>query len=184
MATKMRQYILDVASELFLTQGINATSVDTIVAKADIAKVTLYKYYKSKEHLILEYLKDYDEKLWSMLTSSDQHADADTQLANLINNLLDLIGEPSFKGFAFINAVAEFPQTDSAVHQSSLGFSRNLRNQLAKLAQAAGKKNADVLALQLQMVIEGASVSNEVQIRAEAIQHGKSMAKILIDSTK
>ena len=50
----MREYILEVASDLFLTQGINATSVDAIVAKADIAKVTLYKYFNSKEQLILE----------------------------------------------------------------------------------------------------------------------------------
>jgi AcrR family transcriptional regulator len=184
MATKMRQYILDVASELFLTQGINATTVDTIAAKADIAKVTLYVYYKSKEHLILEYLKDYDAKLWNMLSKGEQHQDAKVQLTNVVSNLLDLIGDPNFKGFAFINAVVEFPQTDSAVHQSSLEISRNLRSQLAKLAQSAGKKNADVLAFQLQMVIEGASVSNDAQLKTEAIQHAKSMAKILIESTK
>ena len=184
MATKMREYILEVASDLFLTQGINATSVDAIVAKADIAKVTLYKYFKSKEQLILEYLKDYDDKLWSILSKGDEHASAETQLTNLVINLLELIGNPDFKGFAFINAGVEFPQSDSAVHQTSREFSRNLRNQLAKLAAAAGKKNAEVLALQLQMVIEGASVSNELQIKAEAIEHAKDMARILIDSAK
>ena len=85
MATKMREYILEVASDLFLTQGINATSVDAIVAKADIAKVTLYKYFKSKEQLILEYLKDYDDKLWSILAKGDEHADAETQLTNPVS---------------------------------------------------------------------------------------------------
>ena len=103
-------------------------------------------------------------------------------MTNLVSNLLDLIGDPDFKGFAFINAGVEFPQSDSAVHQTSVEFSRNLRNQLAKLANAAGKKNADVLALQLQMVIEGASVSSEVQIKTEAITHAKDMARILIAS--
>ena len=63
MATQMREHILGVASDLFSNRGINATSVDTIVAEAGIAKVTLYKYFKSKEQLILEYLKQYDEKL-------------------------------------------------------------------------------------------------------------------------
>jgi AcrR family transcriptional regulator len=68
MATPMRDYILSVASDLFSRQGINATSVDAIVAKADIAKVTLYKYFKSKEQLIIEYLREYDARLWARLT--------------------------------------------------------------------------------------------------------------------
>ena len=68
MSTHMREHILGVASEMFSTRGINATSVDTIVAEAGIAKVTLYKYFKSKEQLILEYLRRYDDRLWKKLS--------------------------------------------------------------------------------------------------------------------
>ncbi len=63
MATAMREHILNVASELFSTRGINATGVDTIVSAAGIAKMTLYKYFKSKEQLIVEYLQQHDDLL-------------------------------------------------------------------------------------------------------------------------
>ncbi|MBI3460027.1 helix-turn-helix transcriptional regulator, partial [Candidatus Acetothermia bacterium] len=48
----LRKKILDVASELFYQEGLRAVGVDTIVEKADVAKMTLYKYFKSKDELI------------------------------------------------------------------------------------------------------------------------------------
>lgn len=185
MATQMREYILGVASDLFSSQGINATSVDTIVAKADIAKVTLYKYFKSKEQLILEYLREYDERLWKKLSEVTAHeGDAASKLTALVDAMLDWIGDPEFKGFAFINASVEFPQTENAVHQSSLEFAQTLRNNIGALANEAGIKNADTLALQLTLVVEGAAITERTQRGSGAVEHAKAMAKVLINSTR
>lgn len=184
MASKMRENILTVATDLFNKQGINATSVDTIVATADIAKVTLYKYFKSKEQLIIAYLQDSDQKLWSKVTSRIKKKDARGQLQELAISFLDLIGEPDFKGFAFINASVEFPQSDNAIYQASMEFSRNLKLQVTKLANEAGIKNPDVLAMQLQLVIEGASLSYQDARGPALIKSAKSMVKVLIDSAQ
>ena len=53
----LREKILTTASHLFQTQGINSTGVDNIVAEAGTTKMTLYKYFRSKEVLILEVLE-------------------------------------------------------------------------------------------------------------------------------
>ena len=53
----LREKILHVASDLFHSRGINSTGVDTIVAVAGTTKMTLYKYFRSKEDLILEVLQ-------------------------------------------------------------------------------------------------------------------------------
>ncbi|PKO54398.1 MAG: TetR family transcriptional regulator [Betaproteobacteria bacterium HGW-Betaproteobacteria-2] len=183
MATQMREYILSVASDLFSTQGINATSVDTIVAKADIAKVTLYKYFKSKEQLILEYLREYDERLWAKLSEITAHQDdAASKLSALVNGMLDWIGDPKFKGFAFINASVEFPQSDNPVHQSSLEFAQTFRRTLAELAREAGLKNADALALQLALVVEGAAITERTQRGTGAVDNAKALVNTLIDT--
>jgi len=185
MATQMREYILGVASDLFSSRGINATSVDAIVAKADIAKVTLYKYFKSKEQLILEYLREYDDKLWKRLSEvTAQQGDAASKLTALVNAMLDWIADPEFKGFAFINASVEFPQSESPVHQSSMEFAQTLRNTLAGLAKEAGIKGADTLALQLSLVIEGAAITERTQRSSGAVEHAKALAKILIGAAK
>lgn len=185
MATQMREYILGVASDLFSSQGINATSVDAIVAKADIAKVTLYKYFKSKEQLILEYLREYDDRLWKKLTEvTAQQSDATSKLNALVDAMLDWIGDPEFKGFAFINASVEFPQSENPVHQTSLEFAQTLRSTLALLAQQTGIKNADTLALQLALVVEGTAITERTQRGTGAVEHAKALAKVLIDTTR
>ncbi|HEY8354736.1 MAG TPA: helix-turn-helix domain-containing protein [Methylophilaceae bacterium] len=179
----MRDYILSVASDLFSRQGINATSVDAIVAKADIAKVTLYKYFKSKEQLIIEYLREYDARLWARLTEiTAQQKDAVSRLYALVNGMLDWIGDPEFKGFAFINASVEFPQRDDPVHQSSLEFARTFRQMLTESAREAGLKNPDALALQLALVIEGAAITERMQRGTGAVENAKALAKTLIDA--
>lgn len=43
---------MDAAEQLFLARGIAATSVDAIVAGADVAKGTFYLHFRSKEHLL------------------------------------------------------------------------------------------------------------------------------------
>ncbi len=45
---------MDAARILFATNGYAGTTIDDIVAKADVAKVTFYYYFKSKEEIALE----------------------------------------------------------------------------------------------------------------------------------
>lgn len=186
MATQMREHILGVASDLFSNRGINATSVDTIVAEAGIAKVTLYKYFKSKEQLILEYLRQYDEKLWQKLSlrSIAHDAEPKEKVLTLVNAVLEWIADPEFKGFAFVNASVEFPQQENPVHQTSVEFSQTLRNTLAGIAAEVGIKSAETLALQLSMVIEGAAITENMHRESGAVQHAKDLAKILIHTAK
>jgi|SRR5271155_4386000 len=47
-----REELMDAAEQLFLAQGIAATSVDAIVAGADVAKGTFYLHFQSKEQLL------------------------------------------------------------------------------------------------------------------------------------
>lgn len=186
MATHMRERILGVAADLFSTRGINATSVDTIVAEAGIAKVTLYKYFKSKEQLILEYLRQYDERLWKKLSDMVKKGDSapTARLNTLVEAMLEWIADPEFKGFAFINASVEFPQLESQVHQTSIEFAQTLRNTLAGLAHESGIKQAEALASQLALVIEGAAITERTQRGSGAVQHARQMAKVLIAAAR
>lgn len=59
-----RQYIVDVAQELFKKYGYENTSMDDIAKESEFSKTTLYKYFKSKEELsIYVYRKIHLEKM-------------------------------------------------------------------------------------------------------------------------
>lgn len=184
MAARMREYILEAAGDLFSRQGINATSVDNIAAQAQVAKVTLYKYFKSKELLIIEYLRAQDEKLWEKLADVSRQENALADLETWVSALLDIIGDKDFKGFASISAGVEFPQPDNPVNQVSCEFSKQLRSQIAELAVKAGIKQAETLAMQLALVVEGAAITERNQEGSESISHAKSLAKMLIQNAR
>jgi AcrR family transcriptional regulator len=65
----LRDKILATATNLFQTQGINSTGVDNIVAAAGTTKMTLYKYFRSKELLILEVLTQSQQQFQTWLNS-------------------------------------------------------------------------------------------------------------------
>jgi AcrR family transcriptional regulator len=53
-AARTRELILDTALELFLDRGYDATTMEEIAEAAQIGTSTLYRYYPSKEVLVIE----------------------------------------------------------------------------------------------------------------------------------
>ena len=63
-ASPARQRILDTAYELFSHRGIRAVGVEEVISRADIAKATLYRHFRSKDDLVLAFLEQ-REDLWT-----------------------------------------------------------------------------------------------------------------------
>ncbi len=180
----LRKKILDVATDLFQTRGINSTGVDTIVAVAGTTKMTLYKYFKSKEDLILEVLQKghHDFQTWlneNLNRSSKQPAD---KIQKLFDFIEEWVTSPDFRGMAFIKASAEFPNEESPIHKLSAEQAKEFRIYIASLANEAGIADADSLSLQLSMLIEGAMQAEQMKRGSGAVKYAKKAAKILIDT--
>jgi len=180
----LREKILTVATHLFQTRGINSTGVDTIVATAGTTKMTLYKYFRTKEDLILEVLRKGHQDFHSWL--HEKLSKSARQPSEKLKKLFDFIEEwvtaPDFQGMAFIKASAEFPNEDSPVHRLSAEQSRQFRDYLAGLASAAGIRDAEGLALQLSLLIEGAIQAEQMKRGSGAVAYAKQAAKILIEN--
>jgi len=57
-----RRAILEAAAELFREQGLDATSLNAIAARAGISKANVYRYFESREEIFLHLLLgDYEE---------------------------------------------------------------------------------------------------------------------------
>jgi hypothetical protein len=83
---------------------------------------------------------------------------------------------------AFIKASAEFPNEENVIHKLSAEHAREFRNYIASLASQAGVLEAEALALQLSLLIEGAIQAEQMKRGSGAIKYAKKAAKILIDS--
>jgi len=60
-AEETRAHVLGVARDLFYRQGIRATGVDEVAAKAGVAPTTLYRVFSSKDDLVGAYVERVDQ---------------------------------------------------------------------------------------------------------------------------
>lgn len=60
-----REELLDIALELFLTDGYDRTAVEQITRRADVAKGTFYHYFDSKQDLLEQLVERYTDDLFS-----------------------------------------------------------------------------------------------------------------------
>lgn len=184
MKRDMREHILATASSLFRSRGINATGVDTIVAEAGIAKMTLYKYFQTKEDLIMEVISLRSREFYEWLSTRVTKGNSDPELK--VNGLFDGIEEwlknPECNGLAFIKASAEFPQTDSPINQLSVNLAEEFRSYLIKFATDVGAKQPESLGQQLSMLIEGAILSAQLSHDYQSLKFAREAALLLIKS--
>ena len=57
MASRKEDQIIQAALEVFRSRGIKKSTIEEIAAAAAVSKVTLYKYYKNKDELLLGILE-------------------------------------------------------------------------------------------------------------------------------
>ena len=154
--------ILNVAAELFYAEGLRATGVDTIIAKAGVAKATFYKHYPTKDDLVLAFLerRDRDWRGWlEERVEALSPAPAGKPLA-----IFDALGERfargDYRGCAFINSIVELARRDHAVHQASDAHKRAVTAYVeGLLVPLSPKIDPAVLAAQIVMLMDGAIVT-------------------------
>ncbi|WP_432563641.1 TetR/AcrR family transcriptional regulator [Kineococcus sp. SYSU DK003] len=116
MKESLRDRLVTAASELFYAAGLRAVSVDKVIERAETTKVTFYRHFKSKDDLVVAYLQASSEQERRAVAAALARAPEEGVPAAL-ESLAELIGSaacrPGFRGCAFINAAAEYPDAAS-----------------------------------------------------------------------
>jgi AcrR family transcriptional regulator len=102
--------ILETANELFYGDGIRTVGVDRLISESSVTKATFYKHYGSKDRLIVQYVKYRDKTARDAANAIiDGHTDPEKALRQLMDQVSEEIARPGFRGSAFLNAAAEYP---------------------------------------------------------------------------
>jgi AcrR family transcriptional regulator len=173
-ATAMRQRILETADRLFYGQGIRAVGVDTIAAEIGISKRTLYNHFPSKDDLIVAYLS----RRIRPRTLSDRPAVE--QILDDFDRLERSFSSSVFRGCPFVNAVAELKEPGHAANRLAIAFKEERRVWFRGLLVRAGAANADVLATQLQLLIDGAIAAAVVRGDPKVAHAAREAARVLL----
>ncbi len=181
-----RERILDAAYELFSTHGIKAVGVDTIIDRAGVAKMTLYRHFPSKDDLAIDFLHRREELWTRKWLQSEVERRASTPEDRLLA-IFDVFDEwfqrEDFEGCSFINVLLEIDDRTSAVRQATVTHLAVIREFLQSLAVDAGVRDADDFARSWHILMKGSIVSAGEGDRAAA-RRARRIGKALLAEEK
>ena len=183
-ASAKREHLLDTAWELFCQNGYRAVGIDTVLAKAGVAKMTLYNHFASKEDLIAAAMEkkgiELAASLEAMIAASG--TDPRRRLLAVFDWLEAWFKSPAFAGCAYLKAVGEYRLPDDKPRCAATAFKQGLLKRVETLCAEAGLSRPAALARQLMLLIDGATIHADMHGRASFAQDARAAAKALIDA--
>lgn len=163
-----RDEIIEIASELFYTQGFGATGIKQIIDAAGIAKGTFYTHFASKEQLGVAWLNSRHHQWNSWLENSLSSIEGnENKLTACFRFLKDWLKESDFRGCAFLNTMAETPNPENSMRAVVTLHKQQLLEKFQQLTSDhfSGTKVSQDTAIQrgstIYLLFEGALVESQ-----------------------
>jgi len=155
---------------LFYERGVRAVGVDLVVLQAAVAKTSLYRYFPTKDDLIVAFLEREDQEFWAQWDGvAAQYADDPAaELDAHMRWIGERLARSNYRGCPQINVAAEFAEQDHPARQVSLRHMQALRSRLHEIAKRLNVPRPKALAAQLAVLINGAFVSSGLLTPEEA----------------
>lgn len=180
--------LLEAAAKLFYNDGISATGIDAITAKAGVAKMSLYNNFKSKADLVAafiearhaEWLALYEARLAEARTPQERVLaifDAYADHANFAY-------ERGFRGCGLLNAAAELPAGDGgreAVRRHKEHVEQLLVQHLAEISPLS-QEATNQTAAHLSFLLEGSMSRAGLEGTDARVQQARLIAASLLES--
>ncbi|MFF7145790.1 TetR/AcrR family transcriptional regulator [Streptomyces nodosus] len=156
--SEARSRLLGKATEIFYSEGIHSVGIDRITSEAQVTRATLYRHFSGKESLILAYLDQVDRAIRGQVDDIAQaggRSPAD-RVRDVARSIVEGIRSPGFRGCAFLNAAAEYPDRDHPVHRAVLAHRQWFLDTVTDLLAQTGDAPADAAGRQFVMLRDGA----------------------------
>ena len=159
-----RDNIIDAAKELFELKGVDATTMDDIAAHADYSKSTIYVYFKSKEDIYNQIVKDY----MNVLTG---------ELETCINNNSDF--EETY--FRICDCLVNFEEKYPRYYASLMGEENatNSRKKTSIINQDIGQELRDLLSSMIQKGVEKKVLRKDIELQPTVLYVWSAISGII-----
>ena len=156
-----RERLINAAYDLFSKDGVSQVGIDTILAKSDCAKASLYSNFKTNVELAIAFL-DKREAVWTRgWLESEIKRRAKTPEGRLLA-IFDVFDgwfhKKTFEGCSFINVLLE-SKVDSPVRQAAAIHLAKIRAIVRGLAEEANLREPEKFAQVWHMLMKGSIVS-------------------------
>ena len=178
-----RERILDTAYDLFSRHGIRAVGIDRIIATSGVAKMSLYRHFRSKDALVLAFLQE-REKRWTL---EWLHAEVTSRAEDGAGRMLAIFDvfdgwfrQPDFEGCSFINVLLEFGEREHPIRRATTEHLATIRGLVREFAEQAGLADPDAVARQWHILMKGSIVAAGEGDR-EAARRARALGELLLE---
>lgn len=177
-----RDHLVTTAWQLFYRDGFRAVGIDTLLAEAGVAKMTLYNHFASKEELIVAVLEERSALLQQTLDTALASAGKtpSRQLSAVFEGLKKWFESDEFKGCAFIRAISEYPDPGHPIHQAAWAHKRATNSRFLAIAKNAGSKNPANVADTISLLVDGAIVAAHATGSSDSASQARTAALSLL----
>jgi len=187
--TNIKEHIVTIASNLFYTNGYNATGINEIISKSEIAKATLYHHFKSKEDICVAYLEN--RHMYFMKELKDyikEKNEGRQKLIAIFDFLRDLYRKGDFHGCWGIKTLGELPPENEKIVSV---IQRQKKELLLFLGEIVGDTIANISRAEtekisggLYLLYEGAITESHLHRNDWPIHLAKSIAPSIFSESK
>jgi AcrR family transcriptional regulator len=153
-----------------------------IIARAGVAKATLYRYFRSKDDLAVEFLRR-REQLWTrQWLQSEVEARAEApgdRLLGIFDVFHEWFQREDFEGCSFITVVLEVDDRMSPVHQAGVAHLATIRQFVQQLAIEAGVSRPDDFARRWHILMKGSIIAAQEGDR-EAARRAREVGRLVL----
>jgi AcrR family transcriptional regulator len=159
---KPRERILDAAYDLFSKRGTRAVGTEEVLARAGVAKSTLYRHFPSKEELVLAFLQRREQRWTREFVLAEARNLGSTPRERLLA-IFDVFDEwfhrDDFEGCSFIKVLLEMGDLDSPLGKASAAHLEYIRSMVRTLAEEAGLQDSETFAHSWHILMKGSIVA-------------------------
>ncbi|MEU6289715.1 TetR/AcrR family transcriptional regulator [Streptomyces sp. NPDC001705] len=155
--SEARERLLGTATRIFYAEGIHSVGIDRITAEAKVTRATLYRHFSGKEDLVLAYLDLADRGIRGQVAEARAGARSPAdEVRAVARSITEGIRSPGFRGCAFLNAVAEYPDPGHPIHRAVLAHRAWFLDTVTELLARTGDAPAEADGRHLVMLRDGA----------------------------
>lgn len=180
-----RAKVLAAAAELFYERGVNGVGVNEIAARAEASKLSIYRYFSSKENLVESMLATHSARIhdWLRRRTAAAPAGPDRVLA-IFDLLMGWFAEQNYHGCTVLNTMIDTRGDQEGVRAIAREHLRRYRDLLEERLVEAGVEQPGMLSRQLLLLIEGVTMVTTVDGDDSAGADARAAASALIEAAR
>lgn len=162
----------------FAEMGFAAPGVDALRSGAEVSLRTLYKYYPSREAMVIGALEHRNQIYLDWIAGGPDHGAA--HVLHVFRRLGDWLDQVTNTGCLFLNAVAAYPE-DPKVREAAARHKESVRQEFeARVARVAPSADAEAVSHGLMTIHEGQTSRAMIGSPCAATGAALSLARALL----